>query len=263
MDSIELLFLGTGTSTGIPMIGCHCETCTSADPHDRRMRPSVVISYGATRVVIDATAELRLQCVANGVDVIDAVVFTHAHADHIMGLDDLRRFNVTGGGALDLWADATAHAVLKRRFGYAFLSAPPKLGMFRPHLRHRAIEGPFQIGRMTWTPVPLLHGQMPVLGFRVGPIAYCTDVSTIPAESYKLLGGVQILVLDASQHKVHPNHFCLEQAVEAAHRVGAKKTYFTHISHALRHEPTNATLPPNIRLAYDGLLATADVATRS
>src|SRR3982751_5568238 len=152
---IELLFLGTGTSAGVPMIGCHCDVCSSTDAHDKRTRPSVVISYNGCRVLVDAAPELRLQCVASGVDRIDAVVITHAHADHIMGLDDVRRFNALRGGPLDVCADQRTYATLDRCFGYAFREPPADLKVFRPHLEHRRIDGPFQIGSMTWQPVPL------------------------------------------------------------------------------------------------------------
>ena len=182
MSTVELLFLGTGTSAGVPMIGCHCAVCTSPDPRDQRTRPSVLISYGPARVLVDTTPELRLQCVANGVDRVEALVFTHAHADHIMGLDDVRRFNHAKGGPLDVWADAATHATLRRCFGYAFAEPSPDQKVFRPHLLPRQIEGPFEIGAVRWTPVPLWHGDMPVLGFRVGRLAYCTDVSRIPSK---------------------------------------------------------------------------------
>src|SRR5947199_1054051 len=144
---IELLFLGTGTSAGIPMIGCHCAVCSSDDVRDKRSRPSVVISYGDTRVLVDTTPELRLQCVANKVDRIDAVVYTHAHADHVMGLDDVRRFNAIKGGPLDVWADERTHATIGICFAYAFLAPDPDPKVFRPHLARRFIPGPFAIGR--------------------------------------------------------------------------------------------------------------------
>src|SRR3954471_15770422 len=240
-SSIDLLFLGTGTSAGIPMIGCHCEVCSSTDPRDKRTRPSVVISYGpstglgtgGTRVLVDTTPELRLQCVANGVDHIDAVVFTHAHADHIMGLDDCRRFNYLKGGPLDVWADARTFKSLERCFGYAFREPSPEMKVFRPHLVHRDITAPFEIAGVTWTPIPLLHGEMPVLGFRIGDLAYCTDVSAIPEATFDLLRGLDVLVLDALQWKKHTTHFSVEEAVEAAAKIGAKETRFTHIAHAL------------------------------
>jgi phosphoribosyl 1,2-cyclic phosphate phosphodiesterase len=252
MDGIELLFLGTGTSAGIPMIGCHCPVCSSADPHDHRTRPSVVISYGQTRVLVDTSPELRLQCVANRVDGIDAVVFTHGHADHIMGLDDVRRFNALRGGPLDVWASAATHATLTRCFGYAFAEPDPEMKVFRPHLIPRTIEAPFEIAGQTWTPIPVWHGEMPVLGFRVGKVAYCTDVNRIPDASFELLKDLDVLVLDALQHKPHTTHFSISQAVEVARKVGAGETYFTHIAHALGHEATNAALPDGIRLAFDG-----------
>ena len=252
MDSVELLFLGTGTSAGVPMIGCHCPVCSSADPRDKRTRPSVVLSYHGTRVLVDTTPELRLQCVANGVDAIDAVVYTHAHADHIMGLDDVRRFNALKQGPLDVWADARTFVALDRCFGYAFREPNPEMKVFRPHLERRLIEGPFQIGGVTWTPVTLLHGEMPILGFRVGNIAYCTDVSEIPEAMFDLLRDLDVLVLDALQWKKHVTHFSVEEAIEAAKRIGAKQTLFTHIAHALGHEATNKVLPPTMRLAFDG-----------
>jgi phosphoribosyl 1,2-cyclic phosphate phosphodiesterase len=253
MERMELLFLGTGTSAGIPMIGCHCPVCSSSDPHDKRTRPSAVVSYGQTRVLIDSSPELRLQCVANGIDMIDAVVFTHGHADHIMGLDDLRRFNALKKGPLDIWADERTHAALMRCFGYAFAEPEPVMKVFRPHLVRRSIEGPFEIGEVTWTPIQLFHGDLPVLGFRVGRLAYCTDVNRIPESSFDLLRDLDVLVLDALQHRPHTTHFSVGEAVEIAGRIGARQTYFTHIAHALAHEATNVMLPAGVRLAYDGL----------
>jgi phosphoribosyl 1,2-cyclic phosphate phosphodiesterase len=257
VSEIELLFLGTGTSAGVPMIGCHCDVCTSTDPRDKRMRPSVVISYEGARVLVDTTPELRLQCIANNVDRIDAIVFTHAHADHIMGLDDVRRFNYIKGGPLEVWSDAKTLGTLQRCFGYAFQAPEPQMTLFRPHLIARQIDGPFQIGGVRWTPIPLMHGQMPVLGFRVGDLAYCTDVSFIPENSFELLNGLDVLVLDALQYKKHITHFSVEQAIEAARRIGAKQTLFTHIAHSLPHELTNRELPDGMRLAYDGQVVTA------
>lgn len=258
MERIELLFLGTGTSAGIPMIGCRCAVCTSSDPHDQRSRPSVLISYGPTRVLVDTTPELRLQCLRHGIEMIDAVVFTHGHADHIMGLDDVRRFNALRGRPLDIWADEPTQAVLERSFGYAFAPPRPEMKIFRPHLIHRKIDGPFEIGGVTWTPIPLIHGDVPVLGFRIGSLAYCTDVSQIPQSSFDLLRGLDVLVLDALQHRKHPTHFTVAEAIEAARRIGARRTLFTHIAHGLAHAATNAQLPAEMQLAYDGLPVVVD-----
>lgn len=252
MADIELLFLGTGTSAGIPMIGCTCDVCRSDDPHDKRTRPSVVISYGQTRVLVDTTPELRLQCVVNGVDRINSIVYTHAHADHIMGLDDVRRFNAIQKQPLDVWADQETRAALDRCFGYAFKEPEPEMKIFRPHLVHRLINGPFEIAGVKWTPIPLLHGKMPVLGFRVGMMAYCTDVSEIPEASFDLLHDLDVLILDALQWKRHVTHFSVEEAIEAARKIGAKQTLFTHIAHALGHAATNRQLPDRMRLAFDG-----------
>lgn len=252
MSEVELLFLGTGTSAGIPMIGCRCEVCTSSDPRDKRTRPSVLISYGQTSVLVDAAPELRLQCLAHCVEHIEAIVFTHAHADHIMGLDDVRRFNTIRGGALDVFAEPRTHEVLARCFGYAF-KAPEMDGVYRPQLNRRLIDGRFAIGGVEWTPIPLMHGSLQIVGFRVGRLAYCTDVSVIPEESFSLVQGLDILVIDGLQYRRHPTHFCIDQALDAAARIGASRTYLTHIAHSVSHEKVGAMLPAGVELAYDGL----------
>jgi phosphoribosyl 1,2-cyclic phosphate phosphodiesterase len=249
---IELLLMGTGTSAGVPMIGCHCEVCTSRNPRDHRNRPGALVSYDDLNFLIDTTPELRLQCVRFGIDMVEAVVYTHAHADHIMGLDDLRRFNALRKSPLDIWADAATHAALGKCFYYAFEEPPAEMKIFRPVLNRRLIDGPFDLAGRVWTPIPLMHGEQPVLGFRIGHLAYCTDVSAIPETSFALLRDLDVLVLDALQPKPHYTHFSLSQAVEAAGRVGAKLTLFTHIAHTLPHDATNATLPKNMRLGHDG-----------
>jgi phosphoribosyl 1,2-cyclic phosphate phosphodiesterase len=195
--------------------------------------------------------------VRHNIDMIDAVVYTHAHADHIFGLDDVRRFNALKKGPIDVWADDPTFEVLDRCFGYAFTEPSPELKTFRPNLVRRPITGPFEIAGITWTPIRLFHGDMPILGFRIGNLAYCTDVSMIPKESFELLRNLDVLVLDALQHRPHSTHFSLGEAVEAAHRIGAKQTLFTHIAHAMPHEETNRLLPKNMALAYDGQRVTS------
>lgn len=261
MSELELLFLGTGTSAGIPMIGCRCAVCASPDARDRRSRPSVLVRYGqpladgefAASVLIDTTPELRLQCLAHKVERVDAVVLTHAHADHIMGMDDLRRFNTLRGGPLDVWADAQTHRVVGQAFGYAFGPPRPTEKVYRPHLVARTIEGPFQIGPATWTPLPLLHGDMAVLGFRIGKVAYCTDVSQIPPATWPLLENLDVLVLDGLQFQKHATHLTIHEAIALAGNLKPQRTYLTHIAHGVAHAATEAALPEGVFLAYDGL----------
>jgi phosphoribosyl 1,2-cyclic phosphate phosphodiesterase len=258
-DQVDLLFLGTGTSAGIPMIGCDCPVCTSADPKDKRTRASVVLSYNGARVLIDTTPELRLQCVANNVSRIDAVVFTHSHADHIFGLDDCRRFNAINNAPLDAWMDKPTHEVLDKVFGYAF-RPPTEANVFRPQIVPRFIDGPFEIAGQTWQPIPLIHGKASILGFRVGKLAYCTDVSEMPEASYAFLHDLDVLVLDALQEKKHPTHFTIDEALEVVRRTNPKQTYFTHMSHQVMHAEVQRTLPENVFLGYDGLRVTARLA---
>ena len=260
MPELELLFLGSGTSAGVPMIGCDCAVCTSTDPRDKRTRASVVVSYAnpdPVQVLIDTTPELRLQCVANHVMGIDAIVFTHAHADHIMGLDDVRRFNSIRGGPLDVFADERTHALLTTCFGYAFQAPNPEAKVFRPHLVRRFIDGPFEIAGVTWTPVPIVHGEQPILGFRIGNVAYCTDVSHIPEESFPLLQDLDVLVLGALGFRPHPTHFSIDQAVAASRRVRPRRTYITHIAHQIGHAAASEVLPPSVYLSHDGLRLTS------
>ncbi|MFO0973486.1 MAG: MBL fold metallo-hydrolase [Phycisphaerae bacterium] len=249
---LHVTVLGSGTSHGVPMIACDCAVCRSDDPRDRRMRTSVYLAYEGRGVLIDTAPELRLQCLACDVRRCDAVLYTHAHIDHIAGLDDLRRFNWLQNASLPLFADAATAARLRQMFAYVF-DDDPDYPSHKPQLELRPIAGPFELFGRTITPVPLLHGALPVLGFRAGRFAYCTDVSEIPAGSWPLLADLDVLILDALRRRPHPTHFTLDQAVEVARRIGARQTYFTHIAHELPHAETNAALPANMALAHDGL----------
>jgi phosphoribosyl 1,2-cyclic phosphate phosphodiesterase len=251
-EAVEVILLGTGTSHGVPMIGCDCAVCTSDDPCDRRTRASIFVRHAGASILVDTSPELRLQCIANGVAHADAVVFTHHHADHVCGLDDLRRFNYLRRGALSCYASAVTMHALRRMFTYAF--APPSNDpTSRPELTWEEItDQPFHVGDARIIPIPLMHGSMPVLGFRFGRFAYCTDCSLIPDESMRLLRDLDVLVLDALRRRPHPTHFNLEQAVAMAGRIGAAQTYFTHIAHELGHKATNAELPRGMALGHDG-----------
>lgn len=250
---VEVVVLGSGTSHGVPMIGCTCAVCTSDDPRDKRTRPSIAVRIADQHLLVDTAPELRLQCLATDVGSIDAVLFTHHHADHVAGLDDLRRFNWINRRALPCYGTKRTLANLRRMFAYAFEQAPDSPHS-RPELELIEIDGaPFDVGRARVVPIPLMHGPMPVLGFRFGRFAYCTDCSEIPPESRDLLRDLDVLILDALRLTPHPTHFNLEQAIEMAVRIGAGKTYFTHIAHEIGHEAINTDLPDGMELAYDGL----------
>jgi phosphoribosyl 1,2-cyclic phosphate phosphodiesterase len=260
--------LGTGTSHGVPMIGCDCSTCRSTDPRDRRTRPSILIErtdavanesavQGAVRsILIDTSTDLRLQALTYDVRRIDAILFTHSHADHILGLDEVRRFNVIQRTAIPAYADERTIADIRQTFAYIFNDGTPQGGGI-PQVELTRVAGPFSLGSLEIVPVPLMHGKRPILGFRMGTFAYLTDCSSIPDGSWPLLDGVHTLVLDALRHRPHPTHFSVAEAIEAASRIGATRTYFTHVCHDLGHAETCATLPGGIELAYDGLVLDA------
>lgn len=249
----RLILLGTGTSHGIPMIGCDCAVCTSSDPRDHRTRCSAAVQVGEVMLLIDTGPELRLQCVANGVHRADAILFTHFHADHVVGLDDVRRFNWLQGGAVRLFGDAATINRLRTMFAYAF-DKHSDYPSSKPDLDTSVISGPFEAAGVPVTPLPYLHGTLPVFGYRIGDVAYCPDCSEIPPSTRELMRGLDVLVLDALRRRPHPTHFTLDQAVEEARRIGAARTFFTHIAHELPHAATCAELPQGMTLAYDGLV---------
>jgi phosphoribosyl 1,2-cyclic phosphate phosphodiesterase len=246
--------LGTGTSHGVPMIGCDCATCRSEDPRDKRWRASVYVETDdGHALLVDAGPDLRTQALAFGVRRVDAILFTHGHADHILGLDDTRRFNTIHGRSMACYGDAATLTDIRRTFGYVFDPATPRGGGL-PQLELFRIAGPFCIGRQEIVPVPIVHGQRVILGLRLGPFAYLTDCSRIPDESWPLLEGLELLVLDALRDRPHPTHFRLAEAIEATKRIAPRRACFTHMCHNLRHADTCARLPPGMELAYDGLV---------
>lgn len=261
--------LGSGTSHGVPMIGCDCDVCQSSDPRDRRSRPSILIDLHpgadplpartpadhrtARHVLVDTSSDLRAQALTHNIRRLDAILFTHSHADHIFGLDEVRRYNGLQREAVPCYADSHTSRDLRRTFAYIFeKSSLPGGGV--PQVDLSLIAGPFCLGGHEFVPVPVLHGHRLILGFRVGRFAYLTDCSEIPEASWPLLEGVDTLVLDALREKKHPTHFNVTDALEAAARIGAARTYFTHISHDLGHAATCARLPAGVELAYDGLV---------
>lgn len=313
--ALELIFLGTGTSAGVPMIGCRCEVCTSDDPRDQRTRPSVMIRYPASAVqrvhtpaedamvsaahaqqgaptkpksaqdpfqgkaesrepdasaafrhyLIDTTPEMRLQTVRHGINRLDAVLYTHAHADHIFGLDDLRRFNALMDRPIDLYAEELTAGRIRTSFPYIFESHNNlnKTWVAQLEIKQIAVRESFALDTAKWTPVRLMHGKEPVLGFRVDlpaskgkteSLAYCTDVSHVPDESIELLAGLDVLVIDGLRFREHPTHLTIAQAITIIECLNPKRAYLTHIAHDVKHAAVDPTLPANVNLSYDGLI---------
>ncbi len=256
----SLTFLGTGTSMGVPTLGCVCPVCTSADPHDKRLRPSILVRWhepatGIERaVVVDTGPDFREQGLRAGLRHVDAVFYTHGHADHILGMDDLRPLSFTAAresGPIPLYAASDTIAILEKIFDYTFAADATYINRARVTLESLAAHNP--VHGVDFACIPVMHGEQSISGFRFGRAAYLTDVSAIPDASFALLEGVELLVLTALRHAPHPSHATLEQAVAWATRIGARHTWFTHIAHDLGHEETNRTLPANMKLAHDGL----------
>lgn len=248
---VEFTFLGTGTSQGVPIIGCDCEVCASADPKDQRLRSSMLVRTPRATVIIDTGPDFRQQCLRAGVKTLDAVVFTHEHKDHVAGLDDIRPFNFRSGRDMPVFASPRVEQALRREFHYVFDAVYPGV----PKVSIESIgQDAFEIEGDTWWPLPVLHHRLPVLGFRVGGFAYVTDANELTPLTLKRLAGVDVLVLNALRREAHVSHFTLAEAMEWASRIGARRTYFTHISHQLgTHEAVSAELPSGVALAYDGL----------
>jgi phosphoribosyl 1,2-cyclic phosphate phosphodiesterase len=248
---MRITFLGTGTSHGVPVIGCACGVCRSTDPRNKRSRASVLVETHGQTLLIDVAPEFRLQAVAHNVHHADAMLLTHAHADHIGGLDDVRIFSERSGRHFPIYGPSAALARVRERFDYAFRKT--QIGGGKPRLDLHAVVRPFHIKTLRVEPLPVWHGRLKVFGYRLGSFAYITDVSKIPEATYPKLKNLDVLVLDALRHQPHETHFHVARALEEARRIGAQKTYFTHLCHLLEHRKTQAELPKNVFLAYDGL----------
>ncbi len=246
-----LTVLGSGTSMGVPTIGCDCAVCSSPDPRDRRTRPSILIEYNGKVVLIDTTPDFRDQAIRENIRQLDAVLYTHAHADHILGLDDVRPLSYHRPNKIPLYARPEAGALLRNMFRYIFDADYKFGGLAQVELND--IDGPIDLFDARFDPVKIMHGDAEIIGFRFGDAAYLTDFSTIPEASFAQLQGLDVLFLDALRHKPHPTHSTVENSLRIVERVMPKRTFFTHICHDLPHEETNASLPPHVRLSYDGL----------
>lgn len=251
---MKIIFLGTGTSHGIPMIGCNCKVCSSQDIRDKRTRTSLYIEEAGYSILIDTAPELRLQCIENKITKVDVVLFTHSHADHIVGLDDLRRFSIEK--KLPCFSYKEAIRKIQSIFSYAFRPDNSQSYSERPNLKANIIEDKITIGPFDITALKLFHGREEILGYRINNIAYCTDCSYIPEESILKMKGLELLILDALRYTPHPTHFNVQEAIKVAKKIMAKRTYFTHIAHEIKHSELENKLPEGINLAYDGLTIT-------
>jgi len=249
----QLLFLGTGTSHGVPVIGCRCDTCGSSLPENRRTRCSVLLGLPGGHLLVDTPPDLHVQMLRERIGMVHAIAYTHAHADHLFGLDDVRIFSQYLGRELPVYCTAPVEARIRQAFDYVFAAGVQKGGGL-PQLRFERIDAePFEVLGARITPIPLWHGRMPVLGFRIGNVAYCTDTNNIPPESMRLLAGLDVLVIDALRHNPHPTHFNLTQALEIIAALAPRRALLTHICHDLEPAQTGGQLPPGVEMAFDGL----------
>jgi phosphoribosyl 1,2-cyclic phosphate phosphodiesterase len=249
---MELTFLGTGTSMGVPVIGCDCAVCTSPDPRNRRMRTSALLRAGDQQVLFDAGPDFRTQMLAHGVRHLDALLLTHSHFDHVAGIDDLRPLNMRSGAPMPVYGDAPTLRAVRERFSYAF--APTSQGSTRPALELRQIDGPFKHGELVVTPLEVFHGSWPITAYRIGALGYVTDASALPPEAMERLQGLDVLVLNALRHEPHPTHLSVQQAIAVIDALRPRRALLVHMTHDIDHASVSAALPPGVELAYDGLV---------
>lgn len=255
LTELELVILGSGTSTGVPMLGCRCPTCTSDDARDARWRASALVRWPGATLVIDTTPEFRLQMLRAQVDTIDAVLITHHHADHIHGFDDLRGFTLRNDRRIPVFTSPDTCAWLREHFRYIWV--PTQLGGGLPRVDLHPVTAPFVWAGLTVTPIPVKHGCLDILGFRLGNLAYISDVSAIPPTSEALLEDLDVLVLDAVRYRPHSTHFHLDAALAAAQRIGARRTVLTHLNHDFLHRRLERELPAGVTAAWDGMTVRA------
>jgi phosphoribosyl 1,2-cyclic phosphate phosphodiesterase len=253
-----LTVLGSGTSMGVPTIGCTCPVCTSSDPHDQRTRPSIMLQYEGRCVLIDTTPDFRQQAIREQIRHIDAILYTHAHADHILGLDDVRPLSFRNEGKIPLYAHESTASALESIFRYIFDANYKYGGIARVELKR--INGAIELFGARFEPIEIIHGDTNIHGFRFGTAAYLTDFSEIPPQSMIRLRDLDILFLDALRHRPHPTHSTVENSLRLVEELKPRRAFFTHISHDLAHEKTNQNLPQHVRLAHDGLKLEFEIA---
>lgn len=251
---MQVIVLGSGTSTGVPVIGCKCRVCMSENPKNKRLRASIIIQQNEQNILVDTSTDLRAQCLAHNIKRVDTVLYTHTHADHLYGVDELRIFNFIQHGKIPIYGSEEVIESIKKTFPYLFTDV--FYGGGKPYLIPKIINGTLELLGIKIIPVEIMHGDLPIFGYRFSNFAYLTDVSEIPDDSMNLLTGLDFLIIGALRHEPHPTHFTIEQAVEVIEKLKPKNAYLTHLGHSVDHDELEKSLPENIAPAYDGLKIT-------